>query len=81
MVVDRLNSQTVIIDIAVPGDFRVKEKEAEMIEQDLALELNSMRKTSAKVVPVVIGALGAVHSRNEEWLALLGANVSRYTQI
>ena len=44
VIVDKLNSQTVIIDIAVPGDFRAIEKEAEAIEkyEDLALELSRM---------------------------------------
>ena len=33
VVVDKRNSETVIIDIAVPGDFRVKDKEVEKIER------------------------------------------------
>ena len=33
LVVGRLNSQTLIIDIAVPGDFMTREKEAEKIEK------------------------------------------------
>ena len=33
VVVDKLNSETTIVDIAVPGDFRVKEKESEKIKK------------------------------------------------
>ena len=82
VVVDKLNSETMIIDIAVPGDFRVKEKESEKIEkyQDLALEVTRMWKTTARVIPIVIGALGAKH-RITDWMALLGVDVRKYTLI
>ena len=82
VVVDKVSSQTMIIDIAVPGDFRVKTKESEKIEkyQDLALELTRVWKTSTKVIPIVIGALGAKY-RIIDWMALLGVDVKRYTLI
>ena len=82
VVVDKLNSETVIIDIAVPGDFRVKEKESEKIEkyQDLVLEIRRMWKTSTKVIPIVIGALGA-SCRIIEWIPLLGVDVRRFETI
>ena len=78
VVVDKLNSETIIIDIAVPGDFRVKEKESEKIEkyQDLALEITRMWKMSTKVIPIVIGALGA-NCRITDWIALLGVDVKK----
>ena len=78
VVVDKRNPETVIIDIAVPGDFRVKDREAEKIEkyQDLAMEIGRMWKTKTKVVPVVVGALGAQH-RLKHWLALLGVDQKR----
>ena len=82
VVVDKVNSETMIIDIAVPGDFRVKMKESEKIEkyQDLALELTRVWKTSTKVIPIVIGALGAKY-RILDWMALLGVDMRRYTLI
>jgi len=52
VVVDKRNAETTIIDIAVPGD--------------LALELTSLWKTSTKVIPIVIGALGASHKTVED---------------
>ena len=78
VIVDKKNSETVIVDIAVPGDFRVKEKEEEKIGkyQDLALEVSRIWKTRTKVVPVVIGALGAQY-RVKHWLALLGIDQKR----
>ena len=82
VVVDKVNSQTMIIDIAVPGDFRVKTKESEKVEkyQDLALELTRVWKTSTKVIPIVIGVLWAKY-RIIERMALLGVDVKRYTLI
>jgi hypothetical protein len=61
VVVDKQNSETLIIDIAVPGDFRVVEKEREKISkyQDLAMETGKMWKTRGKVITIVVGALGA----------------------
>lgn len=82
VVVDKLNSETTLIDIAVPGDFRVQEKETEKLAkyQDLAIELNRMWKTKTKVIPIVVGALGASF-RIIDWMALLGVEIKNYTLI
>ena len=73
VVVNKMDSETLIIDIAVPCDYRVKEKESEKIEkyQDLALELTRMWKTRTRVIPIVIGALGAKY-RIDGYLEMLG---------
>ena len=59
---------TWIIDIAIPGDGRVIEKQREKVEkyQDLARELKRLWKTSVKVLPAVIGALGTLGSFVED---------------
>ena len=46
-----------IIDIAVPGNARVEDKEKENVEkyQDLARELHRLWETSVNVIPVVVG--------------------------
>jgi hypothetical protein len=82
VVVNKLNPETFIIDIAVPGDFRVKEKESEKIEkyQDLVLEMNRVFKTKARVIPIVIGALGAKH-RIIDWMSILGVDRRRFNII
>lgn len=82
VVVDKRNSETMIIDVAVPGDFRVKDKETEKITkyQDLALEVTRLWKTSTKVIPIVVGALGAKY-RIVDWMALLGVDVRKYTLV
>ena len=55
--------EVVIIDVAIPGDERVKDKELEKVEKyqllkDEIAKVWHVRKVIA--VPVVIGALGAV---------------------
>ena len=50
-----------ILDIAVPGDSWTEEKEREKIEKylELAREIRRLWRTSATVIPDVVGALGA----------------------
>ena len=72
VVKDKELDHTWIIDIAVPGDARVEDKEKEKIEkyQDLARELRRLWETSVNVIPVVVGALGAV-AKLEEYLGMI----------
>ena len=72
VVKDKGISHIWVIDIAVPGDGRVEEKEKEKGEkyQELAREIQRLWNTSVNVIPVVVGALGAV-ARLEEELSML----------
>ena len=58
VVVDRDRKTCDIIDIAVPGDAGIVEKEKEKIEkyQDLCREVARLWNVKAKVVPIVVGA-------------------------
>ena len=63
LLVKKKTKEAIIIDIAVPGDARINDKEQDKIlkYQDLKREIKTvwqLRKVS--VVPIVIGALGAV---------------------
>ena len=51
-----------IIDCAVPGDSRIKEKEKDKIEkyQDLGSELQRIWNVKVKIIPLVVGSLGAI---------------------
>ena len=62
VVVDRDRKTCNIIDTAVPGDAGIVEKEKEKVEkyQDLRREVARLWNVKAKVVPIVVGALGAV---------------------
>ena len=57
--------ETIIVDIAVPGDSNVLQKETEKYEkhQDLAKEIKRIRKSRTKVVQVVVGALDSVSKK------------------
>ena len=62
VVVDREKETCNIIDIAVPVDAGIVEKVKEKVEkyQDLRREVARLWNVEAKVVPIVVGALGAV---------------------
>ena len=70
--------EVVIIDVAIPGDDRVKDKELEKLEKyqllkDEIAKVWCMRKVI--VVPVVIAALGAVSVNFKEYMKRTGVNV------
>jgi hypothetical protein len=65
VIVKKGSREAFLIDVAVPGDSRVANKEVEKITkyQDLAVELQRLWELRrVKVIPVVIGALGAIPS-------------------
>ena len=71
ILVDKKKKEALIIDVAVPGDTRIKKAEQTKIEkyQDLKRELKKIwHLRDVKVIPVVIGALGAVTSKFKEHL-------------
>ena len=51
-----------IIDFAVSGDSRIEEKEKDKIEkyQDLGRELQKRWNVKVKIIPLVVGSLGAI---------------------
>ena len=78
VVIDKENNKVIIVDIASPWDHRVYEKEGEMIEkyQDLKREIGKLWDIrQQEVVPVVVGALGAVSKRLDTWLDKLGITI------
>ena len=65
----------IVIDIAVPADVRIEEKEKEKKEkyQDLKREIRRLWKLrNVEIVPVVIGALGSVSVEFNRWTVKLG---------
>ena len=76
--VDKKQREVVIIDVAIPGDDRVKDKELEKVKKyqllkDEIAKVWQMRKVI--VVPVVIGALGAVSVNFKEYMRQIGVKV------
>ena len=78
VLIDKKNKEAFVVDVAIPGDFRVKDKELEKMEkyQDLIIEVQRMWDTKAKVIPIVIGALGAENNLTD-YLALLGVQTRK----
>ena len=73
IVIDKTTRKCVIVDFAVPFDSRVSAKEQEKIlkYQDLARELKKLWDLPIKVVPIVIGALGAPSVNLRKWIGEL----------
>ena len=75
IVIDKKEQKGIIIDIAVPADVRVEEKEKEKVEkyQDLKREIRRLWKLrNVEIVPVVIGVLGSVSIEFDRWMGKLG---------
>ena len=74
VVVDRDKKTCNIIDIAVPVDAGIVEKEKEKVEkyQDLRREVARLWNIRANVVPIVVGALGAVTPNLSKHLDAIG---------
>ena len=62
VVVDKKERSCQIINIAVPGDSKIEEKEKDKIEkyQDLGRELQKIWNVKVKIIPLVVGSLGAI---------------------
>ena len=60
--VDKQERSCKIINFAVPGDSRIEEKERDTIEkyQDLGKELQKVWNVKLKIIPLVLGSLGAI---------------------
>ena len=63
LIVEKEEKVCKIIDIAIPGDSRVAEKEREKVEKYLDLKREIARiwfMKKVRVIPVVVGALGTI---------------------
>ena len=78
VLVDKSKNSCHIIDVAIPEDSGVKEKEAEKVGkyQNLARELRRMWEVKTKVAPIVLGALGKVPLRLKGNLKDIGVDTS-----
>ena len=78
VVVLKKEKECKIIDIAVPGDCRIGIKETEKVEkyEELKREIRkiwAMKKV--EVIPIVVGALGAVSNKLDKWIEKLGIHI------
>ena len=77
VLVDKKERLCKIIDFAVPGDGRIEEKEKDKIEkyQDLGWELQKIWIVKVKIVPLVVGSLGAIPKQFGNRLKQIGITV------
>ena len=73
-VVDKKRRTCKMIDFAIPGNSRIEEKEKEKIEkyQDLRRELQKIWNVKVKIIPVVVGSLGAIPKQLSNRLKEIG---------
>ena len=77
VIVDKVKRETMLVDVAIPGDARVRTKELEKMVKyrDLSIEVQRLwEQKKVKVVPIVIGALGAVPAAFRKHLDQLKIN-------
>ena len=62
----------------MPRDENIQDKELEKIDiyQSLKIELEQLWKVKIMVIPVVVGALGAIGDRLPGWLAQIPGTIS-----
>ena len=80
ILVNKESKVCAIIDVAIPGDIRVCEKETEKVEkyQDLKREIVKIWKMKeVKVIPIVILALGCVLKSLVKWIQARYKNQDR----
>ena len=77
MLINYKEQTGLIIDIAVPRDENIQDKELEIIDkyQSLKIELEQLWKVKIMVIPVVVGALGAIADRLPGWLAQIQGTI------
>ena len=77
VLVDKKERSLKIIDFTVPGDSRIVEKENNKIEkyQDLGRELQNKWNAKVKIIPLVVGSLGAIPKQFGNRLKQIGITV------
>ena len=78
VVVVKVKKEAMIIDVAIPGDTRVCDKEQEKIEKyslvkDIIARLWQMKKVI--MIPIVVGALGTITTKFKKYIESLGIGI------
>ena len=77
VIVDKKERICKMIDFAVPGDSRIKEKDKDKIEkcQDLGRKLQKRWNVKVKIIPLVVGSSGAIPKQFGNRLKQIGITV------
>ena len=78
MLINYKEQTGLISDIAVPRDESIQDKELEKIDkyQSMKIELKQLWEVKITVIPVFVGALGAIADRLPVWLAQIPGTIS-----
>ena len=78
MLINYREQTGLIIDIAMPIDENLKDQKLKKTDkcQTLKIELDQLWKVNIMVIPVVVGALGAIADRLPGWLAQIPGTIS-----
>jgi hypothetical protein len=65
-----------LLDVAIPGDKNVIQKEAEKIlkYKDLTIEIQRMWNVKTRVIPVIIGATGTISKSFTKYVSTIPGN-------
>ena len=76
VVIDKKERSCKIIDFAVPGDSRIEEKKDKIEKyQELGRELQKIWNVKVKIIPLVVGSLGAIPKQFGNRLKQIGIAV------
>ena len=78
IVVDKVQKETMIINVAIPGDTRVYDKEREKIDDYSLLKEEIVRLWQIKkvvVIPIVVGALETNTTTFEKYIESIGIEI------
>ena len=80
VVINKLDNTAQLIDVSIPADCHIVSKENEKIEkyQDLRIELERLWQKKTFVIPIVIGALGALSKKFSHYVNLLHLRDVKY---
>ena len=75
---DKASKKTYIIDISCPSDKNVTSKENEKVAKysGLRVELGKMWDSECVVIPVVVGGLGVISEKFQDYLKMIPADLS-----
>ena len=77
-ILNKTNNKVSLIDVAVPWNSRVEQKEQEKRDKykDLRIELRRLWNKPVEILPIIIGALGTIPESLKRYLEELGAYVA-----
>jgi hypothetical protein len=70
------NNNNMLIDVAISGDRNAIKKEAEKIlkYKDLTIEIQRIWNVKARVIPIIIGATGAISKSFRKYVSNIPGN-------